>query len=125
MIEDIQAVQSALEGQLIALQPAVDKTALELYNTDRDLMQRYLTDYCVMHGELVVERWRELAAHLITKYNDGYVRDADNRTRNHPYPESWLRTVLEKRAKDFSLPEKLVTEPKYMDEHDRNANPSY
>ena len=37
MIQDIQAVQSDLEGEFLDLQPAVEKTAVELAKTDPDL----------------------------------------------------------------------------------------
>ena len=48
-----------------------------------------------MHGEQTVGRWRELAEHLITKYNDGYVRDLHGKYPEVGYPEAWLRRVLE------------------------------
>lgn len=106
MIADIQAVQDDLEGTFIALQPAVDNTALQLHDTDRELMARYLTDYCVTHGELVVERWRQLGEHLLTRYNDGYVKDENGRPRERGYDEAWLRKVLMSRPEQFRLPEK-------------------
>jgi len=93
MIRDIQAVQADLEGGFLDLQPAVEKTAVELAATDPDLMRRYLTDYSVQHAEAVVDRWRELGEYLLTKYNDGYVKDENGRPREEGYPEAWLRTV--------------------------------
>lgn len=104
MIEDMQAVQSDLEGDCLTMQPVVEKTALELYNTDPALMTRYLTDYSVTHAEMVVDRWRELGEHLITKYNDGYVKDSTGRPQDKGYPESWLREVLRARPEQFYVP---------------------
>ena len=117
MIQDIQAVQSDIEGTFIALQPSVDKTALDLAESDHELMIRYLTDYSVSHGELVVSRWRELAEHLLTKYNDGYVKNENGRPCEKGYPESWLRKVLKSRPNQFRPPvkEKAVTESKLVD----------
>jgi dipeptidase len=89
MIQDIQAVQNEIENHLLALQPAIEATAAELYRTDPALMKRYLTDHSVTHGESTVQRWRELAQYLIVKYNDGYVHG-----RGVGYPEPWLREVL-------------------------------
>jgi len=103
MIEDIRAVQRRLEGDLIALQPAVDQTP--------DLMTRYLTDYSVTHGNLVVKRWRELAEYLMRKYNDGYVQDENASPREVGYPEEWLREVLKSRPEQFKLPEKKPDVP--------------
>ncbi len=117
MRADIQAVQRELEGHLLALQPAVEKTALELYRSDPDLMTRYLTDYCITHAERVVKRWRELGEYLIQKYNDGYVQTEPGRSEEQGYPESWLRRVLRERPDQFRLPAKPedVPESKLID----------
>ena len=104
MLPEIQEVQSDIEGTLIALQPAVDATALGLSDSNPQLMTRYLTDYCVTHGEQVVRRWRELGERLLTKYNDGYVKDEDGRPREKGYPEGWLREVVRARPDQFRLP---------------------
>jgi len=104
MIQDIQAVQSKLEGDALALQPAIDMTAAELAKSDPELMTRYLTDYSVRHAEAVVDRWKELGEHLLTKYNDGYVKDENGRPQERGYPEEWLRAVLEQRPDQFKLP---------------------
>ena len=99
MIEDVRAVQGELEAHHLALQPAVEKTALELAKTDPQLMVRYLTDYCVTHAETVVDRYRALGEHLITRFNDGYI---DRRSKG--YPEAWLRTVIEARPGRYRVP---------------------
>jgi dipeptidase len=111
MLPDIQAVQNDLEGTFLALQPAVESTAVELAKSDRELMTRYLTDYCISHGELVVKRWRELGEHLLAKYNDGYVRDEKGQPQEVGYPESWLRRVLQSRPDQFRLKEKDADVP--------------
>jgi len=98
MIKDIQAVQSEIEDNFLKLQPAVEATAFELYRTNPDRMRSYLTDYSLVHGELTVRRWRELAEHLIAKYNDGYVE-----RREVGYPEEWLRKVIKENPEQFRL----------------------
>jgi dipeptidase len=103
MAEDIQAVQRDLEGTFLALQPAVDATAARLAESNPELMKRYLTDYCVTHGELVVKRYRELGEYLIRKYNDGYVQNEPGRAGELGYPEAWLRRVLRERPDHFYL----------------------
>lgn len=109
MIEDIQKVQSEIEGEYMALQPAVENTALELYKSNPDLMTKYLTDYCVTHAEMLVDKWRALGEHLITKYNDGYVKDSTGHPQDRGYPESWLRAVLRENPDKFRLPETDTT----------------
>jgi dipeptidase len=113
MIEDVRRVQDELEGDLIALQPAIEQTAVALYGSDRGLMRRFLTDYCVQHAEQVVSRWRALGESLLTKYNDGYVKDADGRPQEVGYPEEWLRAVVDSQPERYRLPADSVraTEP--------------
>jgi len=104
MIEDIRAVQAELEGNLIKMQPYIEETALKLYGEDRELAKHYLTNYSISNAEMVVDRWYELGEHLITKYNDGYVKDEKGRPKQVGYPESWLRKVIKERPEQFKLP---------------------
>ncbi len=117
MLPEIQAVQSDLEETFLTLQPAVEKTALELSASDPELMIRYLTDYSVMHSEQVVDRWKALAEHLLTKYNDGYVKDENGRPKERGYPASWLHEVLRARPDQFRLPniDTTISETKLTD----------
>jgi dipeptidase len=103
MIKDIQLVQAELEGTLLAMQPTIEKTALEFAEDDPELATRYLTDYSLSHAEQVVDRWRELGEFLIMKYNDGYVKNDKGRPEEKGYPEPWLRNVLELRPEQFKL----------------------
>ena len=104
MIQDIQQVQKKLESDEFKLQPMIEKTAAALYATDPDLVADYLTNYCVSNGENVVKKWRALGEKLITKYNDGYVKDEKGRVKSVGYPEPWLRKVIKLRPKQFELP---------------------
>lgn len=105
MKDDIQKVQRELEGRFLALQPTVEKTAVELAATDPARLTEYLTDYSVVHAEEVVKRWKELGEFLICKYNDGYVKDEQGRPQQVGYPESWLREVVNRRPEQFKLPQ--------------------
>jgi dipeptidase len=109
MVKDIQAVQQELEGNFFALQPAIEKTALDMMKADPDRARRFLTDYCVSAGESVMRRWKELAGALFTKYNDGYVQDANGRPQELGYPKAWLRDVVKLRPEQFKLPVNEVT----------------
>ena len=104
MCFSISPQQSALEKQFISLQPIVEKTALELHDKDPSLLVQYLTNYSVSQGDLVVKRWIELGEYLISKYNDGYVKDERGRPRGMGYPSEWLKTVLESKPEQFKLP---------------------
>ncbi|MCK4814396.1 C69 family dipeptidase, partial [bacterium] len=104
MVKDIQKVQAALEGQFISLQPIIEKTAIDLYKKDPELLVQYLTNYSVTNGEMVVKRWIELGEFLLTKYNDGYVKNERGRPRGVGYPSEWLREVLKSKPEQFKLP---------------------
>lgn len=110
MIQDILAVQEEIEGQYLAFQPVVEKTALGLA-ADPAALKAYLTDYSVGHAERMVTRWKELGEFLLTKYNDGYVKNEKGRPTEKGYPESWLRRVLRERPEQFRLPEKKADVP--------------
>jgi len=104
MIVDVRAVQNEIENGYLDLQPAVEKTAAALCADDPDLAARYLTDYSVMHAEDVVRKWRALGEHLMTRYNDGFVKDADGRPRELGYPEAWLREIVGRHPARLRLP---------------------
>jgi dipeptidase len=111
MAPEIRAVQQEIEGLYLAVQPAMEKTALDLYGADPELMTRFLTDYSVRHGEMVVDRWRQLGEYLLTKYNDGYVQDENGRPTDKGYPDGWLREVVKSRPDQFRLPKQKEAAP--------------
>ncbi len=104
MVQDILKVQAALEDQFLELQPVIEKTAGELLSKDPELVVRFLTNYSVNQGDMVVKRWIELGEHLICKYNDGYIKDENGRARGVGYPSEWLKTVLKSKPEQFKLP---------------------
>ena len=111
MIHDIQALQQEIEGRYLALQPEVEKTALALASSSPPLLTQYLTDYSVIHAEDMVRRWKELGEMLLTKYNDGYVKNDSGRVTEKGYPEGWLRETVNARPGQFRLPEKKAAVP--------------
>jgi dipeptidase len=112
MLPEIQSVQKDIEGDFLALQPTVEKTAVDLASSNPKLLTRYLTDYSVTQAEQVVARWKELGEYLIMKYNDGYVKDEKGEPQEKGYPETWLREVLKSRPDQFRLPQEKEAVPK-------------
>lgn len=104
MIQDVQKVQKELEGDAIAIQPAIEKAALESHKNNPTTARRFLTDYCVSNAETVVRRWRGLGEHLIVKYNDGYILKEDGKAEGIGYPEGWLKTVVDQDSEKHILP---------------------
>lgn len=102
MAPEIHAVQQDLEGTALAIQPAVEKVAVQLWQEDPDLVRRFLTDYSVGHAEEVVRRWKQLAEQLFTRYNDGYVAE-EGADPERGYPQGWLEEVVRRRGDDLRL----------------------
>jgi hypothetical protein len=103
MAPEIIAVQQEIESNFFDLQPSVDRTALDLHKESPGLMRQYLTDYSVTQAEMVMSSWQDLAGHLITKYNDGYVKDDEGEPQSAGYPEPWLREVLRARPGRYDI----------------------
>jgi dipeptidase len=115
MVRDIRAVQAELEGSALAQQPAVDRTAVDLYKSDPVAAAQYLTDYSCTRGETTVARWRRLGEALMVKYNDFYVKDAAGHPQDVGYPEAWRRSVLRERGAALRLPAEVGETPKLAD----------
>jgi dipeptidase len=104
MVKDIQKVQGEIEGDLLDLQPEIEKTAVALGKKDPALMTRYLTEYSLTRAATMMERWRVLGEYLITTYNDGYVKTQKGSPQELGYPETWFRDVTTSRPDQFKLP---------------------
>ena len=100
IIEDIKVVQKEVENRAFTMTKAVDIAAKALYDTDKDLMREYLTDFSVNNAEYTVERWRQLGHYIFAKYNDRYIRTS-NEYRPWPegagYNEDFLKRAVEER----------------------------
>jgi len=103
MIVDIQKVQKKLEGEFIAFQPAVDSAALQLYNSNPELSQEFLTNYSVEQGTMVVNTWRKLGEHLLVKYMDGNVKDDNGNLSQPGYPPSWYHRIVKETGDHFKM----------------------
>ena len=114
---EIIAVQQELETEFFRLQPQLEGNVAAAIkhneNETREDMripaefsQRLLTSYSNSAGEQVFSRWKDLATDIFTKYNDGYIRGADGKYpgAGDPYPDKWLRRVVEERPEQFKLP---------------------
>ena len=93
MIEDIQAMQEKYEGKFFDMQPAIDKAALEIYDSHgAERTKEFLTDYSYNNAQKVVDDWWEFADEMIYKYNDGYINSPD-KIESVGYPTEWLEEV--------------------------------
>ncbi|HEY9113468.1 MAG TPA: C69 family dipeptidase [Bacteroidales bacterium] len=92
MVADIQKVQQKTELQFIQQQYAVESAALLLDKPGRIL---FLSNYTVMAGDKVHQEWKQLGNYLLTKYNDGYIKNPQGKIQEISYPDNWLETIIE------------------------------
>ncbi|MCF7885773.1 MAG: C69 family dipeptidase [Candidatus Marinimicrobia bacterium] len=112
MIKDIQKVQNEIESKFFELQPAIESNAINLFKDGKPkLAKKYLTDYCISNGKMVVDKWKKLGEYLIVKYNDGYEKNENGRPTEQGYPKAWLQDVIKLRPEQFKLPKKDQNAP--------------
>jgi dipeptidase len=100
MSEDIKEVQSFFEDKFISQQNAIEISALNLQYDERI---KFLTNYSSQTGKQIHSAWVKLGNHLVTKYNDGYVKDSANRIRTKGYSKKWLQTVVNQEGDKFII----------------------
>ncbi|RJS25011.1 dipeptidase [Corallococcus sp. H22C18031201] len=112
MIVDVQKEQGALEGQFLADQTDIEKSALEQYKRDPEQARKYLTDYSSQQSDAVHARWRKLGENLLVKYIDGNVRDESGKVTHPKYPEGWYRHIARDAGERIEVREAPKAEPK-------------
>ena len=110
MSKDVVRVQQQLENKFVQNKPAIDKTAVELYQVNKEVARNFLTDYSVSMGSLTFDNWKKLGEYLLVKYIDGNIKkEKDGEflrngfSNNIPampsqpgYPEWWYEIIVEK-----------------------------
>jgi dipeptidase len=110
MIQDIRKVQKEIEDLEFGLQPTIEQAAASLVKSDPEMIPQFLTRYCLSNAQANLDRWWKLSDLLITKYNDGYVREGAGWPKEAGYPEGWLREEIKKNPGKFALKEKQRTD---------------
>ena len=89
---ELKQVRDSLQASYFVRQADVEKRALALLQNDHDGAIALLTDHGDQLGQQMVKRWREMAWHMIVKYNDGVIRqEEDGRYKRN---SSGFRPVL-------------------------------
>jgi dipeptidase len=102
MIKDVQALQRSLEEKFISEQDSIEGIAASLSGESRRaFINNYVNDCCL----LVCEEWKELGNLLITKYNDGYIKDSKGVIREKGYPEKWKGTIIRYEGENHRIPD--------------------
>lgn len=117
MIEDIREVQTELEDKFAAMGPAIDNTAMALYEQDPELARQFLTEYSHNQSEITVERWQKLGQFLMIKYLDGnlhpekdgkFLRNEYGNPHSPEYPgysEDYYRNVVKDAGEKLKMKE--------------------
>ena len=71
---EIRKVADEHEMGAIKIIPTVDKEALRIYNTNKDEVKKYLTEWSEMFADRMFRKWKELDEYLLIKYIDGNVK---------------------------------------------------
>ncbi len=100
MVADIRKVQHKLETEFISNQYDTEQKVLKM---NREEQVKFLTYYSDSLGNLVHNRWVELGNYLVTKYNDGYVKDTTGRVHAKGYPEEWLKYIIEQNPEKYLI----------------------
>lgn len=95
MKEDIQTVRDSLETFYIQQTDTVAKTALSLQKKSEADFHKYLTDYTVNMQNKLVKTWINLGEFLITKYNDGFIKEQNGKTKALSYPDNWKKRIIQ------------------------------
>jgi dipeptidase len=105
--------QQALEQDFIAMTPSIDKTAVDLYNSNKDLAVRYLTEYSVNTGNSTVMEWKKFYGYLFTRFMDGNIKTempipegyimANPKFEQPGYGEAWYRRIVNETGDHFKV----------------------
>jgi dipeptidase len=102
MILDILPVQAKLESGFIQKQDSIENIAKALSGQERIA---FLTKYSASTCEEVCHEWKELGNLLVTKYNDGYIKDENGDVHEKGYPDAWKGVIIKNEASHHRIPE--------------------
>ena len=114
-IKDIQKAQLELEGHFFAMQPSVERAAMNLHKSAPELARAYLTRYSARQTARTMRRWKKLGQHLLVKYLDGNVRNEKGKVTHPGYPAAWYRRLVKERGDHIrmrKLPSQAAREEK-------------
>ncbi len=114
MFPELKAVRDSLEQAYFRQQPDVEAKA---HTMDPRQMQQFLNDYSVQQAQQMLARWRQLAFHLVVKYNDMAVKPEENgHFKRSPYglgatvvrpgySEGYARKLIQQTGDRYAVPE--------------------
>lgn len=117
MFPSLKEVRDSLDASYFEAQPKVEAHAAELYRQNPDEARAYLTAYTGDKAAQMLARWKQLAFHLIVKYNDMIVKPEDSngtflrtkeglgaKVKRPGYPENYARELIRQTGDKFVCP---------------------
>ena len=118
LFPSLRVVRDSLERGYFARQAEVEKEAMRLYGQAPEQAVEYLNDYSVEQAQDMLACWKDLAVHLIVKYNDmvvkpeangKFIRNAEGlgETPERPgYTEKFAREIIRQTGDKYVYPAK-------------------
>lgn len=118
LFPSLRVVRDSLERGYFARQAEVEKEAMRLYGQAPEQAVEYLNDYSVEQAQDMLACWKDLAIHLIVKYNDmvvkpeangKFIRNAEGlgETPERPgYTEKFAREIIRQTGDKYVYPAK-------------------
>ncbi len=108
MIPEILQKQAELEGNFIAMVPAIDKIAFEKSQKSQTDAVQFLTDFSVNQGNSTVYQWKQLYNYLFTKYMDGNIKtpvagEKNPKVKQPGYSEDFYKTIVNETGDKFKV----------------------
>ena len=116
LFPSLKEVRDSLERSYFDLQTATEKKALALHEQQPELAGKYLNAYSVEKAQQMLNCWKQLAWHLIVKYNDMIIHPEENgkftrdkfglgsRPKRPGYPEAYKRALIRQTGDKFAYP---------------------
>lgn len=98
---EIREKQKDLETQYKNFVRLIDTGASDLFNKDKEMTIKFLTDFSCNTGNQLVESWRDFYGYLFCRYMDGNIKTAvpgekNPKVEQPALPEWYLRSIIEK-----------------------------
>ena len=103
MVKDMQEVQQRIEKQFIAEQAEVDEKVKLLLERDRSEAIEYLNRLTAERADYLLQEWTNLANYLLTKYNDGYIKNEKGHPEEVGYPDEWKRKIIDAEGEKYRI----------------------
>jgi dipeptidase len=87
--DDVKKFQSKVEGEARSLIPAIDKTALALYETDPAKAQEFLTQWCNQFAESATKQHWDFNSYLVWKYHNRAIWEPEQSMNPKMNDEAW------------------------------------